>query len=378
MRIPLVDLQRQYRSIKAEIDEGIQRVLESGQFILGLELEELEQAVAAYCGVRHAIGVASGTDALLLSLRALGIGPRDKVIVPSFTFFATAGVCHNVGVSPVFVDIDARTFNIDPDEVRDVLSSSRGEGSKAVIPVHLYGQMADMEEIMALADEFGLFVVEDAAQAIGAEYKGRRAGTVGHVGCFSFFPTKNLGAYGDGGMVVTDDDELADRVRMLRVHGARPKYFHRVVGYNSRLDALQASILRAKLPHLQQWTEARRWLASRYDELLGGIRGVETPFRAASRTHVFHQYTVRVRHGQRDALRDFLKERGVGTEIYYPQPLHLQDCFRSLGYLVGSLPVSELASQEVLSLPMFPELTLEEVRYVAQTVVDFFRKGRGR
>lgn len=379
LKIPVLDLTRQYRAIQTEIDAAIRRVVESGHFILGPEVEAFEAEIAGYLGVKHAIGVASGTDALLLSLKALGIGPGDGVIVPAFTFFATAGVVVNVGATPIFVDIDPQTFNIDPESVRKVVENppvtrhaSRVTKIKAIIPVHLYGQPADMDEIMGIAKEHGLYVIEDAAQAIGAEYKGRKVGTIGHMGCFSFFPTKNLGAYGDGGLVVTDDDELAERVRMLRVHGSKPKYYHHLVGYNSRLDALQAAILRAKLPHLAEWTAARQRLADRYDELLGGLEGLVLPHRAPNRTHIFHQYTIRVLAGKRDALRSHLAERGIGTEVYYPLPLHLQPCFRHLGYREGDLPESERASREVLSLPMFPELTEEEQEFVARSVKEFF------
>lgn len=399
MTIPILDLKRQYASIKPDIDAAVQRVLESGRFILGPEVEALEKEIAEHCGVKHAIGVASGTDALLLSLQALGIGPRDKVIVPSFTFFATAGVVHNVGATPVFADIDPKTFNLDPNDVRRILTSDSGPRTaiKAIIPVHLYGQPADMDEIMEIAEEHGLYVVEDAAQAIGASYSGlrtthhgprtgnnglrtmdhgptRKAGTIGHLGCFSFFPTKNLGAYGDGGMVVTDDDELAEKVWILRVHGSKPKYYHHVVGTNSRLDALQAAILRAKLPHLEAWSKVRRWIAARYDELLGDLDGIEPPYRAPNRTHIFHQYTIRVADGKRDALREHLKAQGIATEVYYPLPLHLQACFRHLGYKEGDLPESERASREVLSLPMFPELTGEEQAYVVGAAKEFFKR----
>ncbi|MGQ9756203.1 MAG: DegT/DnrJ/EryC1/StrS family aminotransferase [Desulfotomaculales bacterium] len=378
MKIPVLDLTRQYNTIRKEIDAAVARVLSSGRFILGSEVEAFEQEVAEYLGVRHAIGVASGTDALLLSLRALGIGPRDAVVVPSFTFFATAGVVHNVGATPVFVDIDPHTLNIDPRNVEERLATdpTLRAKTKAIIPVHLYGQMADMDEIMAIAREYELFVIEDAAQAIGAEYRGRKAGSIGHLGCFSFFPTKNLGAYGDGGMVVTNDDELAERVRMLRVHGARPKYYHHLVGYNSRLDALQAAILWAKLPHLPEWSAARQRLAARYDELLREIVGLVLPYRATDRTHIFHQYTIRVLGGKRDALRAYLAEQGIATEVYYPLPLHLQPCFRHLSYREGDLPESERASREVLSLPMFPELTEEEQGYVAEEIRGFFKGAR--
>lgn len=420
MPIPILDLTRQYRSIRSEIDAAIQRVVESGWFILGPEVEALEKEIAAYCGVKHAIGVASGTDALLLSLRAVGIGPGDGVIVPSFTFFATAGVVHNVGATPIFCDIDARTFNLDLESVRAILADWGGRTTrrgatvqrsqfescvpKAIIPVHLYGQMADMGKVIEIAREFNLYVVEDAAQAIGATYfeslgckvrqeggmstypsahgtfnrpPAMKAGTIGHLGCFSFFPTKNLGAYGDGGMVVTNDDDLAERIRMLRVHGSRPKYYHHFVGYNSRLDALQAAILRAKLPHLAAWTAERNRIAARYDELLSDLPGIELPYRAPNCTHIFHQYTIRVLNGRRDALRDFLKKRDIGTEIYYPLPLHLQKCFAHLEYQAGDLPESERASREVLSLPMFPELTESEVEEVAQAVTDFIESGGG-
>lgn len=377
MNIPILDLTRQYQAIKPEIDAAIRRVIESGRFILGPEVEALERELADFCGVKHAVGVASGTDALYLALRALGIGPGDMVIVPSFTFFATAGTVYNVGATPVFADIDPKTFNIDTQDVHRLLDSNPQlrDRAKAIIPVHLYGQMADMEAIMELGSEYGLYVIEDAAQAIGAEYKDKKAGSIGHVGCLSFFPTKNLGAYGDGGMVLTNDDELAEQVRMLRVHGSKPKYYHHMVGTNSRLDALQAAILRAKLPHLGEWTKARQRLAERYDELLEGLPGLVLPQRAPTCTHIFHQYTIRVLNGKRDALRAYLAERGIATEVYYPLPLHLQPCFRHLGYKEGDLPESERASREVLSLPMFPELTEEEQLYVVQSIREFFKDG---
>jgi dTDP-4-amino-4,6-dideoxygalactose transaminase len=408
IHVPILDLTRQYETIKPEIDAAVANVLASGRFILGPEVKAFEEEVAAYCGVKHSIGVASGTDALLLSLRALGVGPGDKVIIPSFTFFATAGVVHNVGATPVFADIDPKTFNLDPADVRRILESSPTNPTnptnsmnpinssvvKAIIPVHLYGQMADMDEIMAIAKEYNIAVVEDAAQAIGAEYRSGvhsspphelhepnkpyephepnervfRAGSIGDLGCFSFFPTKNLGAYGDGGMIVTNDDALAERVRILRVHGSKPKYYHRMVGVNSRLDALQAAILRVKLPHLHEWTAARQRVAARYDELFQDVQGIEIPYRAPDRSHIFHQYTIRVLDGRRDELRDFLKEQGIGTFIYYPLPLHLQECFQELGYREDDLPQSELASQEVLSLPVFPELTEAEQDYVIKQI----------
>ncbi len=381
MRVPILDLVRQYQAIKPDIDAAMLRVVGSGRFILGPEVEALEQEIAALCGAKAAIAVASGTDALLLSLRGLGVGPGDRVILPSFTFFATAGIVHNVGATPVFADVDRRTFNLAPDSVRAILEhESDAKAVRAIIPVHLYGQMASMDEIMAIAAEYGLFVVEDAAQAIGAEYQSgvsqavghaqlaHKAGTMGSAGCFSFFPTKNLGAYGDAGMIITGDDALAERVRMLRVHGSKPKYHHRLIGYNSRLDALQAAVLRVKLPHLAEWTAARQRIAQRYDRLLSGIKEIETPQRAADRTHIFHQYTIRVANDRRDDLRKHLKEKGIDTEVYYPAPLHLQECFRSLGYRQGSLPESEQASRDVLSLPIFPELTEDEQDYVVDAI----------
>jgi dTDP-4-amino-4,6-dideoxygalactose transaminase len=391
MHVPILDLTRQYETMKSEIDAAVANVLASGRFILGPEVKAFEEEIAAYCNVKHAIGVASGTDALLLSLRALGIGPGDKVIIPSFTFFATAGVVHNVGATPVFADIDPKTLNLDPAEIRNLFTHhpSLVTDVKGIIPVHLYGQMADMDEIMAIAKEYNIAVVEDAAQAIGATYHGtgpneprttnhapgplaRKAGSIGDLGCFSFFPTKNLGAYGDGGMIVTNDDALAESVRILRVHGSKPKYYHRTVGVNSRLDALQAAILRVKLPHLDEWTAARQRVAARYDGLFQDVQGVEIPYRAPDRTHIFHQYTIRVLDGRRDELHDFLKEQGIGTFIYYPLSLHVQECFQELGYRVGDLPQSELASQEVLSLPVFPELAEKEQMYVVRAIEEFF------
>ena len=372
--VPLLDLRRQYHSIKAEIDAAIQRVLESGRFILGQEVEAFEEELARYLGVKHAIGVASGTDALWLSLKAVGVGPGDRVITSPFTFFATAGAIVNVGARPLFADIEPRTYNLDPERLAAAPGKELKQ-CKAIIPVHLYGQMADMDPIMELARKYGLTVIEDAAQAIGAEYNGRKAGTIGDLGIFSFFPTKNLGAYGDGGMVVTNDEALADRVRLLRVHGSRPKYYHQIVGTNSRLDALQAAILRAKLPHLDRWSQARQRWAERYNQLLRELQlTLELPYPRPTATHIYHQYTIRVKDGRRDGLRAHLKERGIGTEVYYPLPLHLQRCFAGLGYKEGEFPEAERASKEVLSLPIFPELTEEEVHQVVGAIEQFFRR----
>ncbi len=373
MNIPILDLKRQYHSIKSEIDRAIARVVESGQFILGPEVEAFEREVAQYVGVKHAIGVASGTDALWLALKAAQIGPGDRVIVPSFTFFATAGAVCNVGATPVFADIDPKTFNINPGFVQDLLESNAQlqERTKAIIPVHLYGQPAEMDTLLKIAQRYKLTVIEDAAQAIGARYRDRTVGTLGHLGCFSFFPTKNLGAYGDGGLVITNDDALAERVRLLRVHGSKPKYYHHIVGTNSRLDALQAAILRVKLAHLAAWTRSRQQIASQYDQAFSHLEGLTVPYQAPDRTHIYHQYTIRVLGGRRDALQKHLKEHGIGTEIYYPLPLHLQPCFAHLGYREGQLPESERASREVLSLPIFPELTEEEREYIIRTIKGF-------
>ena len=378
MRVPFMDLRRQYETIKFEIDESITRVIESGQFILGPEVESFEREISAYIGVRHSIGVASGTDALWLGLKAVGVGPGDTVIVPSFTFGATASAVQMVGASPVFADVNTATFNLDPGHVRSLLESRPRlrEQAKAIIAVHLYGQPADMEAILLLAQEYGLAVVEDAAQAIGAEFQGRKVGSIGQVGCFSFFPTKNLGAYGDGGLVVTDDDELAQRVRMLRAHGSSQKYHHMLSGTNSRLDSLQAAILRAKRPYLDGWSAARQHHANYYEVGLSGRAAIITPERLPDRTHVFYQYTIRVNDGRRNSLQEHLNERGIGSEVYYPLPLHLQPAFRGLGYCQGDLPESERACREVLSLPIFPELEEEEMDYVVESVTDFLNEAR--
>jgi len=374
MNVPVLDLKRQYEIIREEIDAAVLEVVGSSKYILGPYVKDFEGKAAAYCNAAHAVGVASGTDALLLSLRALGVGPGDAVILPSFTFFATAGVVHNVGATPVFCDIDPETFNLDTEHLRELLKDSElSAKAKAVIPVHLYGQIADMDEVSAIAKEHDLAVVEDAAQAIGSIYKGRTAGTLGDLGCFSFYPTKNLGAYGDAGMVTSNDDGFADAVRLLRVHGARPKYFHRMVGVNSRLDAIQAAILAVKLGHLDAWSAARAEKADVYDASLADVEGIVTPHRASDRSHIFHQYTIRVLDGRRDELREHLTDRDVGTMIYYPQPLHLQECFAHLGYREGQLPQSEAASREALSLPIFPELTEDEQRYVAESIGTFCR-----
>jgi len=375
MKIPMFDLTRQYTLIEKEIKEAIDRVLRSGKFILGEEVEQFEKEIATFLVVKYAIGVASGTDALYLALKALEIGRGDAVIVPAFTFFATAGAVVNAGAQPIFADIDPKTFNISVSDIERVLNTYKGPNKiRAIIPVHLYGQMADMDEIIALAKKNDLYVIEDAAQAIGAEYKGRKAGSLGDVGCFSFFPTKNLGAYGDGGMVITNDDNLAERLMILRVHGAKQKYYHQLVGINSRLDALQAAVLRLKLKYLPNWIEARCTIADRYNLLLSGINGLILPYPLPDRLHVFNQYTIRVLNYKRDYLKQFLNEAGIGTEIYYPLPLHLQQCFCHLAYREGELSECERLSKEVLSLPIFPELNELELRYIVQNIEQFLSK----
>lgn len=369
MEVPFLDLKRQYNEIEREVQSGIARVMESQQFILGEEVGRFEEKVARYTGTEHAVGVASGTDALLLSLRALGIGHGDRVITTPFTFFATAGAIHNMGATPVFADIELDTYNIEPEKIEEILKK-RGRDIKAIVPVHLYGQMADMGAIAEIAEDYGVKVIEDAAQAIGAKFRGVRAGNLGNTGCFSFFPTKNLGGAGDGGMVVTDNRELADKLRVLRVHGSRAKYHHKLVGYNSRLDAIQAAILSSKLDFLEGWSARREKNAVFYNSKLGSIEALQVPLSAEGRRHVYNQYTLRCQ--QRDELRDYLNDCGIGTAIYYPLPLHLQPCFSYLGYRRGDFPNAERATREVLSLPIFPELTGRERSYVAERVREFF------
>jgi dTDP-4-amino-4,6-dideoxygalactose transaminase len=373
MRVPLLDLTRQYRQIAAEIERVLPEVVESQQFVLGPRVEAFEHEVAAYLDVPHAVGCASGTDALLLSLRALDVKPGDEVITSPFTFFATAGAIHNVGARPVFADIQPDTFNLDP----AAADAATGARTRAIVPIHLFGQMADMIAFRAIGDAAGIAVIEDSAQAIGARQKlpdGQwiTTGTLGDACALSFFPTKNLGAFGDGGMVVTNDANLADRLRRLRVHGGRQMYHHEEVGYNSRLDALQAAVLAVKLPYLAGWSEARRRNARFYDEGLGGIESLRLPEVRPENDSIVNQYTVRITDGGRDALADFLRKRGVGSGVYYPRPLHLQECFAYLGYSEGDFPESEKASSEVLSLPVYPELTEEELDYVVESVRAFF------
>ena len=384
MKVPLLDLKAQYSAIKPEIDRAVAEVMEAQHFILGPQVQACEKAIAQYSRCAHGVGVSSGTDALLVCLMAEGIGPGDEIITTPYTFFATAGTIARVGAKPVFVDIEPATYNLNPAQIAAQITAR----TRAIIPVHLYGQMAEMDAVMQVARKHGIVVIEDAAQAIGAEYKGRRAGSIGDYGCFSFFPSKNLGAVGDGGMVVTNDAARAENLVRLRAHGSKPKYYHKVVGGNFRLDTLQAAVVTAKLSHLDDWTVCRQRNAARYDRLFAesGLRVADSsqcssngsrngtaqiflPKVQAGR-HIFNQYIVRT--SRRDALKAALQEKGVGTEIYYPVPMHLQECFSSLGYRPGAFPESESAAQETLALPIYPELTEPQAQYVVQCVRDFF------
>ncbi len=369
-QIPTLDLVGEYHEIKDEIDEAVHRVLESGHFILGEEVEAFEHGVAEYLGVQHAIGVASGSDALLLALMALNVGPGDKVITTPFTFFATASCIVRLGATPVFCDIDPRTFDLDPDSVRRYLEASCTLSVKAIIPVHLYGQCCDMEPLLELARDYRLKVVEDCAQSFGSTYRGRQSGTMGDIGCLSFFPTKNLGAYGDGGMVTTNDDDLAEHVRMLRVHGMRRKYHHEELGMNSRLDALQAAILRVKLKHVDKWTVRRRALAAAYDRELSTLEWLQVPYVMPACAHIYHQYTVKVPAERRAAIQQALAQAGIQTQVYYPEALHQQPCFVGKQELPEE-PVSvDAVVSSVLSLPMSPELEDGDAGEVSQAIRD--------
>ncbi len=368
-RVPLLDLKAQYAPLREEIRAAIDRVCDAQHFILGPEVTEFEKEIAAFIGVRSAIGVSSGSDALLVALMALNIGPGDEVITTPYSFFATAGAVARRGARPVFVDIDPDTYNLEADAVAGKVTPR----TKAILPVHLFGQVAEMNLLLNVANKHGLAIIEDAAQAIGAQdAQGRAAGTIGTCGCFSFFPSKNLGAFGDGGLVTTNDEKLAETIRVLRVHGSKPKYYHKLLGGNFRLDALQAAILRVKLPHLAGWTAQRRAHAQLYRELIvaaGLTEFVTTPADAPG--HIYNQFVIRVT--ERDELREFLREHGVETEIYYPQPLHLQECFAGLGYRPGNFPVAEAAARHSLALPIYPELTAEQQRSVVEALREYFR-----
>jgi dTDP-4-amino-4,6-dideoxygalactose transaminase len=367
-QIPMLDLQAEYHEIKDEIDEAVHRVLESGHFILGEEVEAFEHEVAGYLGVRHAVGVASGSDALLLAFMALGVGPGDKVITTPFSFFATASCIVRLGATPVFCDIDPCTFDLDPGSVRRYLEASYTPAVKAIIPVHLYGQCCDMDPLLELARTYSLKVVEDCAQSFGSTYKGHQSGSIGDIGCFSFFPTKNLGAYGDGGMVTTNDDRLADHVRLLRVHGARPKYHHLELGINSRLDAIQAAILRVKLQHVDVWTERKRVLAAAYNKELEGIDWLQPPYVLMGCRHTYHQYTIKVPAQRRAAIQETLVQAGIQTQVYYPEPLHQQPCFVDKQELPEEPLNVDAVVPSVLSLPMSHSLPLSAIDAVGEVL----------
>ena len=360
--IPMVDLRAQYDAIREEIQAALREVLDSQQFILGPQVQALEDEIARYCGAKFAVGLASGADALILALRAAGIAPGDEVLVPSFTYIATADSVSHLGARPVFVDIQPDTFTLDPAKLESKITSR----TRAIVPVHLYGQPADLDPILQIARKHKLKVIEDNAQAIGATYKGKKTGSLGDLGCLSFYPTKNLGGYGDGGMVLTDSEELSKRLRSLRSHGESRKYFSEEQGWNSRLDEMQAAILRVKLRHLDAWNAARRANAARYDALLAGVPGLATPRVTPGAEHVFHQYTIRV--PRRDSVQKALAEQGITTTVYYPTPVHLQPIYSSLGYHEGDLPASERACREVLSLPMYAELSRAQIERVAAAI----------
>jgi dTDP-4-amino-4,6-dideoxygalactose transaminase len=366
MKVKLLDLVPQYMAIRDEIGEAIELVLSSQQFILGEAVREFEEDFARYCGTRFAAGVASGSDAILLSLMAYDIGDGDEVVTTPYTFFSTVSSITRLGARPVFVDIDPGTYNIDPEGVKRALTTR----TKAVVPVHLFGQATDMDPIRAAAEERGIAVVEDACQSIGALYKGRKVGSIGDTGCFSFFPSKNLGGFGDGGMVTTDDEKIVRRLLSLRMHGSSERYYHTEIGVNSRLDALQAAVLRVKLGHLDRWNEGRRRNAARYGEGLSRLGGISVPKEAEYAVSVFNQYVIRAE--RRDELMEFLRQEGIGCEIYYPMPLHRQECFAFLGASEGDFPESERAAGETLALPVYPELEDRQIDYVIDRITRFY------
>ncbi|MHB8851958.1 MAG: DegT/DnrJ/EryC1/StrS family aminotransferase [Ignavibacteriaceae bacterium] len=385
MRVPLLDLKPQYLSLKKELDEAIIKVAESQYFILGPEVDSMEKVFCDYLNCKHALGVSSGTDALLIALMAIGIQPGDEVIVPTFSFFASAGVVSRLNATPVFVDINPVTFNIDPKEFEKKITVK----TKAVIPVHLYGQSCEMDEIIKIAKKNGLKVIEDGAQAIGVQYKdGRHVGTIGDIGCFSFFPSKNLGGYGDGGLVISNDDKLAERLKILRVHGGEPKYYHKIIGGNFRLDAIQAAVLKVKLPFLDGWSQKRRENAEDYNKSFIAAGLAEETGKiyfneknkvllpkaiyksdAIKNFHIYNQYIIRVE--KRDELRQFLAKNEISTEIYYPVPFHMQECFANLGYKRGDFPLSEMSADTSIALPIYPELSKNQIEFVVKTIKEF-------
>ena len=371
MKVPLLDLKPQYEQIRAEVEPALLELCKSQVFILGPKVQECEAAIAKYCGAAHGVGMSSGSDALIVALMAEGIGPGDEVITTPYTFFATVGAISRVGATPIFVDIDPVTFNLDVSKLAAAVTPK----TKAIIPVHLYGQMADMDAVMAVARKHKLAVIEDAAQAIGAEWKGRRAGSIGDYGCFSFFPSKNLGCFGDGGMLTMQDPAKAKKAAILRNHGSDPKYYHKLVGGNFRLDALQAAVVTIKLKHLDGWTAARQANAARYEKLFAQTdlvkSGKVTLPAAKTNRHIYNQFVIRAQN--RDGLLAHLRSRDVGVEIYYPVPLHLQECFRSLGHKEGDFPESEMAAKETLALPIYPDLTDEMAAWVVASIAEFYR-----
>ena len=375
MQVPLLDLKAQYKTIREEVTDTLNEVLESQLFILGEKVKELEDAIAEYCGSKFGVGVASGSDALLLSLMALNVGYGDSVITTPYTFFSTAGSVSRLGAKPVFVDIEPDTYNISPEKLSaclDLLMPK--EKMKAIIPVHLYGQCADMDSILEVARDHGVAVIEDAAQAIGSRYKDRAAGSMGDFGCFSFFPSKNLGGFGDGGMVTTDNKVFAEKIKILRMHGSEPKYYHKIIGCNSRLDALQAAVLLVKLNFLDQWTAGRRENADYYRTLFqdaGLTEFIDLPTARKENYHIYNQFVIRAK--KRDDLRGFLSRQEIGTEIYYPVPLHLQECYQELGYIEGAFPESEKAAQETLALPIYSELSTSQQEYIVEKISKFYR-----
>lgn len=378
MNVPLLDLGPQYRALKDEIDTAVLEVLGSTQYVMGPKVEALEQEIAAYTGAKHAIGVSSGTDALLMALMGLDVGPGDLVLTTAYSFFATAGTISRLNATPVFLDIDPKTFNLDPEAIANWFKTHSDEASrvKAIMPVHLFGQCADMDAILEVANIHGVRVIEDAAQAIGATYPGAdtvsQAGTMGLAGCYSFFPSKNLGGVGDGGMVVTNDDDFAVKLRMLRNHGMEPKYYHSMIGGNFRLDPLQAAVLSVKLPHLETWHEQRRTNATYYDSRFKNS-SVNGPVIAYGREHhIYNQYTLTV-PDDRDGLRKHLAEHDIGHDVYYPLPFHLQECFADLGYTAGAFPESERVALETVALPIYPDLREEQLAYVADTIIQYYR-----
>ncbi len=369
-KIKFLNLTQQYKLIKKEIDSAIKRVFNSGVFIGGKEVEDFEKRIAQFCGIKYAISLNSGTDALFLSLKVLDIGKGDEVITTPFTFIATAEVIVSCDAKPVFVDIDPKNFNINPSKIEKKITKK----TKAIIPVHLFGQMADMDEIIRIAKKYKIYVIEDAAQAIGARYKGKKAGSIGDIGCFSFFPTKNLGAYGDGGMILTNNKKITEKIRLLKNHGSsyKEKYLNLIPGINSRLDSIQAAILRVKLKYLEKWSRKRQEIARYYNQELRGVGDITIPEVSPDRNHIFHQYTIRTQY--RDKLKNYLRKKGITVMIYYPLLLHLQPAFKYLGYKKGDLPKSEKTAREVLSVPIYPEITRKEQNYTIRIIKEFYSK----